>query len=750
MQKSRADQKYQKEISQLIPVNCLSPAKQEMLIHQSEIVMIPSGSSLFGQDEKSEKLFFLISGDVDLFSNTQFVQTISVGDEVARSAINQNLKYSAIAKSRIVVLIVDQLLLERLILLNSKAGLDEADWLDQLLVSEVFAQFPSANIHKVFNQLDDMIVKKGDQVITQNMPGNYFYIVREGRCVVSQRNFETGETITLVELETGACFGEEVLLSNQKRSATVTMLTAGKMLRLARKDYEELIKLPSLEKLDFDQAFSRVSQGATWLDVRSHDEYSQPYLKQSQNFPFDAIEQELDKLSKEESYVLYCDAGFRSSYVASILSDKGFKISYLEGGIRQYSGGDGMSETWLDSLSDRLRDKDIAPVNLPEKENDPVEVSGSVGEQILAVDQRIRDLKSMFSTENLLAQEWLENDPSSEDLGILIEARKKIDHIESLPSTSTHDKVKDEGDSELCLLRKQLENAQSHIQEERNRVTTSDKEPDQKELTLKHVSDELEIIKDRLKDQESFELTRRESFEQQLATERKKMRVQLARFSMGLERQQTKSLEIEQIRRTAALEVQQVIEKFKEAHKQHTFRQQKMIQAVRIQLKKQAAHVIEKARQAQEEKKQALVSLHSVQKQLEELRKQRSLLLDDGGISSEVPLLVDVESMGNEINKATDQFYEADSALSLAKSTNYKARKKLDQLKQNENSVRLDFVEWFTSSEQFNLDRDHLTDEQKASLERVKKIAHEALEEAFSGKHHRPDNSRGQFFKNYK
>lgn len=751
----RLEQKYSDEIYQLNPVNRLSSVFQEQLLRQAEIVMIPSGNLLYEQDEKCDSLFYLLSGDVELYTDQELVKTISAETESSRVAINQSIFFTAIAKSRVVLLIVDRSLLEKLVVLESHRDqigdfLNES-WSSQFLSSEILSKIPPANLLKTFNALEPMIVKKGDQVITQNMPGKYFYIVREGCCVVTRHNYETGETVTLAELEVGDYFGEEALLSDQKRNTSVTMLESGTLMRLARKDFDEVIEEASLVSVNFDQATSQIKQGAIWLDVRFNDEFEQHHLRQSENLPLDQLEQELHKLSTNNSYIIYCDTGIRSSVAATLLSERGFDVSYLEGGLRQYSDEKNMSETWIDGLSDRVRNDEKPTSRLPEKQaDDMTNISESMGEQIMAVDRRIRDLKAMFTTENLLAQEWLDIDQPAEDLGILIEAREKIEQIENMPANTLHKQAMNGSDSELGLLRKQLESAQNHIQEERNRVTTDDKDSEQKELTLKRVSDELEVIKNRLKEQETFELTRRESFEQQLATERKKMREQLARFSTGIERQQTKSMEIEQIRQAAALETRQIIEKFKQVHEQYRLRQQKTIQTVRKQLQQQANLVIEKARKAQAEKAEALASLRAVQKQLEELRKQRASLEAEPGDTSDVPLLVDVESMGDEIEKAKEKFHEADTELSFVKKAGRETQEMLDQIARDENSVRHELVNWFTSSDQFKLDREHLTAEQKASLERVKKIAHEALEEAFNGNHHRPDDSGDHFFKNYK
>ena len=181
--------------------------------------------------------------------------------------------------------------------------------------------------------------------------------------------------------------------------------------------------------------------------------------------------------------------GSESSVAASLLIEKGFDVSYLKGGLREYSGVGSMSEAWIDGLSGRLRDEEKT-TTMSKKEDDLTGVGESVGEQIMQVDRRIRDLKEMFTTENLLAQEWLENaqsDQPVEDLGVLIEARKKIDHIESMPISSSPEELSDQGDNDLSLLREQLENAQSQLQQESKRVSREDKDSEQQELTLKHV-----------------------------------------------------------------------------------------------------------------------------------------------------------------------------------------------------------------------------------------------------------------------
>ncbi len=754
----KAELKYQSEILQLTPISSLSAVIQKQLIRLSETIMIPGGNSLFEQGEYSERLFFMLSGEVDLYQQNQFVKKVSVGTDDAKAALNMTRSFSAVANTRVVLFMVERALLERLVILDcceNRADVSErAEWTDQLLSSELMARVPSENIHHLFDYFDEIFVKKNDQIITQNMPGKYFYLIREGQCVVSKNNDDSGDRITLAELEMGGYFGEEALLTGKKRTTSVTITSEeGRLMRLARSDYEKLLNLPTQNGIDYTAAAAKIRDGAVWLDIRFVNEFSRSHITGSTNLPLEQeqLKESEGKLFKEQTYVLYCDIGVRSPFAAKLLSANGIEVSYLKGGIQQYSRGINMSEAWNGNLAESLRDDHGEEVTLVSEglQNEESVIGISMGEQISAVDQRIRDLKSMFATENQHAQEWLGNETPTADLGILIEARKKMDHIDSIPTANPHEIAKSEGDSELGLLRKQLESAQSHIQKERARVGSDNENYEQKELTLKRVSDELETIKNRLKEQESYELARREKFEQQLATERTKMREQLTEFSTGLERQKTRSVEIEEVRQAAALETKQIVETFKVAHAQYRERQQKTIQMVRLQLKKQAMNVIEKARKAQAEKAQALASLRQVQKQLNDLRAQKATVQLDNGQPSEVPLLVNVESMSNESDKAKGKLH-AEEELSLAKLESQESQEALGKACNNENSVRNDFLDWFTSNEQFNLDRENLTTEQKLKLERVKKIAHEALEQAFNGTRPRPDSSDDQFFKNYK
>ena len=84
-------------------------------------------------------------------------------------------------------------------------------------------------------------------------------MVEAGRCLV-ERNVG-GVSMKLAELKGGDPFGEEALVANAKRNATVTMLAEGSLFRLAKEDFNELLKKPLLQSVTMEQARAKIAGG---------------------------------------------------------------------------------------------------------------------------------------------------------------------------------------------------------------------------------------------------------------------------------------------------------------------------------------------------------------------------------------------------------------------------------------------------------------------------------------------------------
>ena len=133
----------------------------------------------------------------------------------------------------------------------------------------------------------------------------------------------------MAELSPGDTFGEEALVSNAKRNATVRMLSDGSVGRLTQEHFIELIRKPLLRTLDLAAARALIVAGAHWLDVRFPEEHKVNGKPGSRNVPLSFLRSQLKELDPARQYVVYCDTGVRSSAAAFLLTQEGFDVAYV-------------------------------------------------------------------------------------------------------------------------------------------------------------------------------------------------------------------------------------------------------------------------------------------------------------------------------------------------------------------------------------------------------------------------------------
>ena len=133
----------------------------------------------------------------------------------------------------------------------------------------------------------------------------------------------------MAELGPGDTFGEEALVSNAKRNATVRMLSDGSVGRLTQEHFIELIRKPLLRTLDLAAARALIVAGAHWLDVRFPEEHKVNGKPGSRNVPLSFLRSQLKELDPACQYVVYCDTGVRSSAAAFLLTQEGFDVAYV-------------------------------------------------------------------------------------------------------------------------------------------------------------------------------------------------------------------------------------------------------------------------------------------------------------------------------------------------------------------------------------------------------------------------------------
>ena len=200
------------------------------------------------------------------------------------------------------------------------------------LRSGAFAQLPVAHIDELLKRFDRLKTAAGETVIREGDQGDYYYVVESGRFSVER--LVGGAKVLLAELKSGDAFGEEALVSEAKRNATVTSLGEGELLRLDRTHFDELLREPLLRRVAFAEAAEKVRRGALWLDVRYPSEYQYDKLPGAINVPLAEVRNMFAVLDRSREYVAYCQSGRRSAAAAFLFAQRGFKVWLLDGGLR--------------------------------------------------------------------------------------------------------------------------------------------------------------------------------------------------------------------------------------------------------------------------------------------------------------------------------------------------------------------------------------------------------------------------------
>ncbi|MDZ7735660.1 MAG: cyclic nucleotide-binding domain-containing protein [Gammaproteobacteria bacterium] len=336
-------------LKSLVPASALNAENFEELAGKAFQEDVAAGAVIFKQGDHDKKNVYVLEGEVELTNAKGEKASVRGGTDAARHPLgnHQPRNQTAVAKTNCQITRIDGDLLDILLTWDQLSGIevdeiaengeeeegDDSDWMTRILQSKAFLQVPPANIQAMFMRMQEVPARSGESIIKQGDDGDYYYIIKSGKCKVT-RTSKTGSELTLAQLSDGDAFGEEALLSEAKRNANVVMTTDGTLMRLSKEDFNELLKEPMLSWVSKEQADEMVKQkGAVLLDVRLETEHQNNGLEGSMNIPLFMLRLKADNLDASKPYITYCDTGRRSSAAAFLLSERGLEAYCLQGGL---------------------------------------------------------------------------------------------------------------------------------------------------------------------------------------------------------------------------------------------------------------------------------------------------------------------------------------------------------------------------------------------------------------------------------
>jgi CRP-like cAMP-binding protein len=318
MGKSRNTTSY-KNLKKYCYFSSLSDSALKTLSEKMNIIKLPAGTPIIREDTSADAFYLVKKGEVEVLKKTKWGQTAKI------SVVADGESFGEMA-----LLTCSP----RCCSVNAKSDVT----LYKLLKTdfEEIVLLEPEKMVAVIDKLEERKFAAGEDIIIQGEKGNEYYIVKSGKVVVSKmdENNEFKEVATFLE---GEGFGEEALLSDSFRSATVRSVDETVVFSLSKDNFEEIMKSTFLQETSQEDVLADKSLN-TYLDIRTRAEFDESHLPKAVNIPLDELRGRYSELNKSDGYYVYCLVGARSATAAFLLNSQGFNARSIKGGLLNWSG----------------------------------------------------------------------------------------------------------------------------------------------------------------------------------------------------------------------------------------------------------------------------------------------------------------------------------------------------------------------------------------------------------------------------
>lgn len=343
----------------MVPVNALTEDHLNTLLRDTQVEVFCRGQNIVQRGDCDAAHVYLLSGKVsiDCGSGKNAARVIDANDPQARfplAHLQPRLEsITAIDDCQIIrfasekldaMLAWDQAANYIILDITGQRDLDEdADWMLTLLRSNLFYKVPPINIRQILSRFRAQFAHSGDVIVRQGEAGDGCYFIKEGAVSIYRASDEKGASELVAELGVGFCFGEDALVNDAPRNATVVMRDNGVLMKLDKQDFYLLLKSPPVRSLALGDVERELATGAELIDVRTESEYELSHAALNSqtgglqtpalNMPLTILKLKSRLLNRDKRYIAYCNSGRRSSAAAYLLNEDGYNIIVLRNGF---------------------------------------------------------------------------------------------------------------------------------------------------------------------------------------------------------------------------------------------------------------------------------------------------------------------------------------------------------------------------------------------------------------------------------
>lgn len=330
-------------LGRALPFTEFRAAARDVVLDALECETVLEGQVIYGQHHEDAYVYYLVEGAVQLLSDGAPVRRLRADEPLARRPLDSGRvkrhTVKALQGSRYVRLprdIIERVAPEafaaphRFFEVSEVAAQAPGNWMMRTLRSGLFASLKSEAVQAVFQRMHREHVVAGDVICREGEPGHDFFVIERGCCEVV-RSAGGPRPVQLADLGVGQVFGEEALITRHTRSATVTMLTDGSIMRLDERDFDELIRPQLIRPVVAVEAQVLVGAGdAVWLDVRPAERRLLAPLEGAESLPMADLRQKVTRLDRARLYIIAADTKAESELAAFVLASHGYSARPLK------------------------------------------------------------------------------------------------------------------------------------------------------------------------------------------------------------------------------------------------------------------------------------------------------------------------------------------------------------------------------------------------------------------------------------
>lgn len=323
-----------------VPLSNLTPAQLDWLLLQSTQEYFYAGQVLQRAGEEKQERLYLVHGTVrEIRQEQEKIITAQSAQAVWPLAHLFSQQCAVIAEDDCSVLKVPTQLLEQLLCWSQVARCLLAEiavqadyqndyfWIKKLLESRLFYKVPPVNIKKILSKFRPHDVSAGTKVVSENEEGSKCYLIKKGSAQVIK------EGKILATLQAGDIFGEDALMHNQPRNATVEMLEESSLLSLDKDEFYQLLIQPAVTMIAVSSVPGFIQSGVQMLDVRTQEEFDLGHFSGAINLPLNLSRLKSCLLDKQSLYIAYSATEERAKASAFLLSEQGYQVYALQSGM---------------------------------------------------------------------------------------------------------------------------------------------------------------------------------------------------------------------------------------------------------------------------------------------------------------------------------------------------------------------------------------------------------------------------------